>query len=395
MTKKVRATRKACKSIDTELSKDFIDRALNSNPKEILTNELLKMEFLFGDESIPEFEAYNSTYSTDLLKKIVQSKEIRGKNYYSRIKRIYMIFALREDIDPSERLLYTISSEYKKYINKVIKYYPELKDFDRIVELYDKGRFTDLANSPYALSSNYYGAISSMFSPSRLKKNSQANYSYILDFYSKITKDNSELYVAFKKYIEMTGEHQYGFVQLWKVIDRIIPELVKDSKAPEVVSEFYKLLCSSKSANNQRLARTFTSKLFVAYRDLANSRLELSNWNEHEAQRVISTESALKLIAIFTEFFADNSTTSEYFLDWLIHAETIRYNRAAFTSAIKLYVDNQWGSEFKKNCPSFKEKLDHLTHFGSGSRMKWIVQNSSGYFNRSFNILLDQENKSP
>lgn len=368
--KKVRATKKACGSIETELTKDFIDRALNSNPREILTNELLKMEFLFGEEPLPEFEAYNSPYSKELLEKVFKSKQIRGRKYLSRIKRLFLIFSIREDISNFLRLQFATASENKKYVRKFVQYYPDFKDFDFVLNLYlndKKNKALFKESSEYRIFNNYI-KYNQWSLPTNFFMNDPLNPAYALEFYSKLVEDDQTLYDCFKKYLSVSTPFS-GTISLFNIVHSLIPFIIKDNNSMEIILNLYKIFLNTPTKHYDTiLCKNISLDLFNSYKRQTND-----------------VTAALKMLIIFTEWFNYKFNFNlERELSSIMYAETIKVNRRSFTSALKLYIDEM--------CPgdhmTFSEKYQNIETLCP--KLKWLSEDShehSNYFKRSVETL--------
>lgn len=131
-----RATKKACGSLDTELTPDFIKRAMTSNPLALLSNEALKFLYLFSGSTNPVFHAYHAPIenSTSFSSILFQRDNPDFRQF--PLPQVVTAFALRDDV-PDEITLYFVSNYIgnKKYIGHIITHKPRLADLDYLLEL--------------------------------------------------------------------------------------------------------------------------------------------------------------------------------------------------------------------------------------------------------------------
>ena len=225
---KTRATKKACGSLDTVLTPDFILRAMESNPLDILNNEQLKLEHLFGAAPLPEFEIHHHTpFSFTKVETIIEEHTKSGNNDTKSEKRLALAAALRKDIPLEAVLYYAVHLDNKKYVSHVLKVHPELSEWDTIYDLYQDlpSRFSKFRRIWQPLYSNDFVAL--------------------LNYYGKF-KSVEEHYEVFKSLAaeaaaaaedsNKKASAAYAVATIYSsFLRKVAPSIVKDPKASEVV----------------------------------------------------------------------------------------------------------------------------------------------------------------
>lgn len=201
---KTRATKKACISPDTVLTPDFISRAMESNPVEILNNEMLKLEYLFGADPLNEFKAYHSPYNKDTLQTLVRNSY--GKTW----SRVLMAIALRQDIPECHALHYAVQVQNKKLVRNIVKSREGWDDWDKLYGLYKTSMST--SNSEHVL--RFY---------------SSGEYLPLLQFYQRLAATEDQFWGAFKSYVAKvpnvkwrSSSYHVPFKTIEKYSDRIL-----------------------------------------------------------------------------------------------------------------------------------------------------------------------------